>query len=120
MTAAAAACMTFAAQAQTSVDTIMFESAPAIVSGIPIGSTEQAAAPLPIPEDGEVEIVTRQLGSTTVREHKHDGRLLYIEVVPENGAPYYINHGGGLLDEHRDSFVDETNRVSHSWQITRW
>ncbi len=106
--------------AQNLVDTIEFKAKPAAQTGVAITSsstttTEQPAIDASNPD---IDITTRQLGSTVVREFRLYGRLLYVEVTPEGSGTYYLNQGGLLSDHQKND--DFGTSPTNSWQITSW
>ncbi len=109
-------------QAQTEVDTIEYQAKPYIQDGVAITSeAPDTTTPLIVVDEGDpnVSITTIQHGATEVREVRSRGRLLYVEVRPEGGVPYYIDHRSNLLQGHSSSTDPDQFRPS-TFQITTW
>ncbi len=107
--------------AQSLAESIDYQVQPPVQSGVPItsgaASSQQSVAA--VENDPNLTVTTRQLGKTTVREFSSRGRVLYIEVTPEGGVPYYIDQSADLLSGHANSAGPESFRPN-SWLITTW
>jgi len=91
----------------------------------PIYAEEQRdVPPPPPPEDSsdalpepEVKIIHRE--DRIVEEVSVNGRLRYVKITPNKGAPYYLvdTDGDGVLDQQ---FNNLDNPPINQWILLRW
>lgn len=85
---------------------------------------EAAPEPPPPMEDGqalepEVTIVRRK--DAIVEEHRINGRLYQVKVIPKYGKPYYLvdQDGDGRLESRISNLADQ-NYIIPQWVIFSW
>lgn len=103
-------------------------SALMLVTGIVFAQQRPADAPVdaeppPLPEEGSViepEVRIIRKGGETVREFRVQGKLVAVQIVPKQGAPYYLidADGDGELETRRSEL--DPNFLVPGWVIKRW
>lgn len=68
----------------------------------------------------EPEVVITPRDQGRVKEHRVNGQLYMIEIVPTKGAPYYLvdSDGDGLLESRYDG--TGSGLPVPRWSILRW
>lgn len=89
----------------------------------PPGDPPDNAEPPPLPEEGSViepEVRIIHKGEDTVREFRVQGKLVAVQIIPKNGAPYYLvdADGDGELETRRSEL--DPNILIPGWVIKRW